>query len=188
MERIIVDNIKVFCAYDKIEDIENLIPNPKNPNTHPEKQIKLLAKIIKSQGWRQPITVSKLSGFIVKGHGRLESAIKLGLTQVPVEYQEYPNEASEYADLMADNRIAEFSKVDMTLVNDLINNDSFTDFDVTLTGFDKVSVDKQTAIHDMSDDLIESLRVEITVKTEKEQEDLYNELMERGLQCRLLKL
>lgn len=44
------DNIPVYCAFDKIEKIENVRPNPKNPNQHPEDQIELLSKIILAQG------------------------------------------------------------------------------------------------------------------------------------------
>ena len=33
--------------------------------------------------------------------------------QVPVDFQDYESEASEYADLMADNKIQEFSELDM---------------------------------------------------------------------------
>ena len=39
---------------DKEVPIEELVPNPRNPNTHPEDQVKLLAKIIKFQGFRSP--------------------------------------------------------------------------------------------------------------------------------------
>ena len=82
----IPENILVHCAYDELVDIAKLVPNPRNPNRHPDKQIELLAKIIKSQGWRAPITVSTRSGFIVRGHGRLAAAQKLGLTEVPVDW------------------------------------------------------------------------------------------------------
>jgi len=60
-------------------DIEKLVGNPSNPNKHPQKQIELPDKIIKAQGWRNPIVVSKRSGFVVKGHGRLAAARLLGL-------------------------------------------------------------------------------------------------------------
>lgn len=60
-------------------DIEKLVGNPRNPNKHPQNQIELLAKIIKAQGWRNPTVVSKRSGFVVKGHGRLAAAQYLGL-------------------------------------------------------------------------------------------------------------
>ena len=65
------EEIKIYCSYTELVDIEAVIENPRNPNKHPEKQIKMLAKIIKNQGWRSPIIISNRSGFVVKGHGRL---------------------------------------------------------------------------------------------------------------------
>ena len=99
------DGIAVFCAHDKIVDTDELVGNPRNPNQHPKEQITALAKIIKRQGWRHPIVVSNRSGFVVKGHGRLLAAKELNAAQVPVDFQDYESEASEYADLMADNKI-----------------------------------------------------------------------------------
>ena len=54
--------VPVFCAHDAIVPVKDLQPNPKNPNTHPPEQIKLLASIIRATGWREPITVSTRSG------------------------------------------------------------------------------------------------------------------------------
>jgi ParB-like chromosome segregation protein Spo0J len=76
-----VNNIPIYCAYDENADITTLVPNPRNPNMHPQKQIELLAKIIKNQGWRAPITVSNRSGFVVRGHGRLLAAQLLGVAR-----------------------------------------------------------------------------------------------------------
>lgn len=104
-------------------------------NKHPDKQIALLAKIIRNQGWRQPITVSKRSGFIVKGHGRFQAAKVLNVELVPVEYQDYETEAAEYADLLADNRIAELAEPDADMIDDLLKDAMFEDFDLELTGF-----------------------------------------------------
>ena len=58
------NEVKILCTYDKLEPPEKLVENPKNPNRHPEKQIALLAKIIKAQGFRRPIVVSKRSGLL----------------------------------------------------------------------------------------------------------------------------
>lgn len=66
--------MKIMCAYTDLVSVVSLVPNPRNPNKHSDEQIKLLAKIIKYQGWRDPIVVSKRSGFITKGHGRLMAA------------------------------------------------------------------------------------------------------------------
>ena len=72
---------------------------------------------MKHQGWRSPIVVSKRSGFITKGHGRLMAAKLNSWTQVPVDMQDYANEADEYADIVADNKIAELAETDMSMVN-----------------------------------------------------------------------
>lgn len=69
-------DIPVYCSHDKIVSITKVVPNPRNPNIHPERQIEILSKIIQEQGWRQPITISNRSGFIVKGHGRYLAAVK----------------------------------------------------------------------------------------------------------------
>ena len=134
--------MKINCSYTKLVPIEELVKHPKNPNTHTPRQIDLLAKIIKMSGFRSPIVVSKRSGFIVKGHGRLESAIKAGLKQVPVDIQEYESEAEEYADMIADNRIAELSEMNPDTLIELIGELGEVDFDVDLTGFEEYDIDQ----------------------------------------------
>ena len=128
------DGFKVFCAFDSLMATDDLKPNPNNPNKHPKEQIKQLAKIIKFNGWRAPITVSKRSGFIVRGHGRLAAAKELGTTSVPVDFQEYDDDASEHADLIADNQIAELSAMDDLMLDNLLSSDIFKDFDLDLAG------------------------------------------------------
>lgn len=98
------------CAYTELVELHKLIPNPKNANHHPQNQIELLAKIIDYQGQRSPIVVSKRSGFVTKGHGRLLALHRLGWKQAAVDYQDYESEAQEFADMIADNKITEFAE------------------------------------------------------------------------------
>ena len=114
------DGLSVFCAYDEIVTLQATKPNPRNPNTHGQDQIRLLGAIIQATGWRAAITISKRSGLIVKGHGRRLAALHQGLTEVPVEYQEYASEAEEQADLIADNRLAELAQIDDKQLLDLL--------------------------------------------------------------------
>ena len=102
--------IAVHCAHDELVDVVNLIPNPRNPNKHGDKQVAMLAKIIRHQGWRAPIVVSNRSGFVVAGHGRLEAARLLNVQIVTVNRQDFATEADEWAHLIADNRIAELAE------------------------------------------------------------------------------
>ncbi len=133
----VIDGIAVMCSYDKLVDIVDVIPNPRNPKQHNEKQIELLSRIIKSQGWRAPITVSTRSGFVVRGHGRLMAAQKFGAQFVPVDYQDYENEAQEWADLISDNRVAELADTDEDMLKDLLQEikDGAFDIDLDLTGY-----------------------------------------------------
>lgn len=158
--------IPVFCAHDAIVPIEKVIPNPKNPNTHPAEQIKLLGRIIQAAGWRQPITVSNRSGFIVKGHGRLLAAKKAGLTEVPVDYQEYANEAEEYADLIADNRLAELSEIDTELLADIFQDIDLSEIPAELTGYTESEINALTAA--LADELDETVSEEVPVPETKE--------------------
>lgn len=135
------DGIPVYCSHDNVEDVTKLVPNPKNPNTHPDDQIQLLGRIIRNTGWRQPITVSTRSGFIVKGHGRLQAALLEGVKEVPVDYQNYASEAEEYADLIADNRLAELSEIDDKKLADIFAEIDMNEIPAELTGYteDEVS-------------------------------------------------
>jgi ParB-like chromosome segregation protein Spo0J len=126
---------KVECAFGKLVPLDSLVPHPRNPNKHPEKQLELLAKIIRAHGWRAPITVSKRSKFVVRGHGRLLAARKLGLDLVPVDFQDYPSEEAELADLVADNQIGELSELDDEMLADVLSDLSGEGYDLDLTGF-----------------------------------------------------
>jgi len=136
-----ISDTPVYCRYDAAVDIEKITPHPRNPNRHPDEQIALLAKIIRAQGWRNPIVVSNRSGFVIKGHGRLQAAQVLNVAQVPVEYQDYDSEASEYADMIADNRIAELAERDMAAIKDLLQELDTGDMDMGLTGFSEAAME-----------------------------------------------
>lgn len=133
--------IPVYCAHDAIVDVAKLVPNPKNLNQHPDNQIQLLGRIIRQTGWRAPITVSKRSGFIVKGHGRLAAALLEGMKEAPVDYQNYTNDAEEYADLVADNRIAELAETDQKLLADIFADIDTGEIPMELTGYTEDEVE-----------------------------------------------
>jgi len=97
--------------------VGHLKPHPKNPNDHPEDQIPRLAQILEYQGWRYPIKVSNLSGYITSGHGRLQAAMHANQTEVPVDFQDYESPEQEYADVVADNAIAEWARLSMSKIN-----------------------------------------------------------------------
>lgn len=135
--------MKIRCSYTKMLPIGEIKPHVKNRNKHPEEQITRLAQVMEYQGIRHPIIISHLSGMIVAGHGRLEAAKKLGLTEYPVDFQEFDSEESEYAFLVSDNAIAMWAELDLSGINmDL--PDLGPDFNIDNLGIQHFSLD----IHD----------------------------------------
>jgi len=128
-----MSKMEVHCLYDKLVRVSELKEHPKNRNVHPQDQIDRLAKILKYQGWRAPVKVSKRSGLITAGHGRLMAARHAGWKEVPVNFQDYDSDEQEYADLQADNAIALWADLDLSGINaDL--GDLGPDFDLEMLG------------------------------------------------------
>ena len=146
------DGISVFCAHDEIIPIEKAVPNPRNPNQHSIDQVKLLGNIIRANGWRAAITISKRSGFIVKGHGRRLAALHIKSGHVPVDYQEYASEAEEWADLIADNRLAELATMNTLMLVDLINEIDTGEIPIELTGYTETDLQELIAALEGADD------------------------------------
>lgn len=145
--------IKIHCSYDKLVPIDEIKINPKNRNVHSEEQIEWLVKIIRENGVRRVLTVSNLSGQLTVGHGRLAAMRKLGMTMVPVNFQDYENSDLEYADMVADNAIASWAELDMAGINyDLA--DLGPDTDLHLLGIKNLHLDiseKLDTIHNFEE-------------------------------------
>lgn len=136
-------------------DISKIQINEKNRNIHPPEQITEFIKQFKYQGFRQPLIISNQSGKLVVGHGRLAAAEKMGLTKVPVSYQDFSDSDMEYAFATADNALAQWSSLDKAGINiDL--KDLGPDLDLSLLGikdFELEPADFQAGTLDDQDNL-----------------------------------
>ena len=130
---------KLEIVYRKISDLQ---PRPGNPRTHSTKQIEQIAKSIERFGFNNPVLVDD-DGGVVAGHGRLEAAKLLGMTEVPTVLLSDMSDADIRAYVIADNRLAEQSGWDKDLlaVEFKILSDLDYDFDMTLTGFELAEID-----------------------------------------------
>lgn len=122
--------IEIKSREISLVDIDSLVLNPKNNNSHSQEQIERLVKIYRYNGFRNPLTISNRSGFVLCGHGRIEAAKKAGMTKLPVMFQDFNNEAEEYAHLTADNEIARWAITDMAMVNAELSLLEIPDLDV----------------------------------------------------------
>ena len=177
--------MKINCAHTEVWDITRLVPHPRNPNKHPEKQVKMLAKIMKHQGWRHPITVSKRSGYIVAGHGRLAAAVLNGWEQAPVDLQDFENEAQEFQHMVADNKIAELADHDDGVMIEGIKDLDLIDDDFDLLGVDGFDFTKllDAPLEQEQGPAEESDKkyiIEVTFPNDMEMNDIKDDLLSRG--------
>jgi DNA modification methylase len=128
-----------------------LKPWAKNARTHSKKQVRQIADSIKRFGFTNPILIDG-SQAILAGHGRVEAAKLIGMTEVPCLRFDHMTDVEKRAYVIADNKLALNAGWDEQLLAEelkgLLAED--TGFDVALTGFSIAEVDT----------LIEGLSVE----------------------------
>lgn len=134
--------MKIKCSHKELLTLDDprIIPNPENPNDHSPEQIVQYAKILAYQGQRKPIIISNKSGFIVTGHGMLLAAKELRVEKIAVDFQDFDNEAMEYAHVVADNGLAMQSELDKASINSRIP-DLGPDFDIDFLGLKDFKID-----------------------------------------------
>jgi hypothetical protein len=136
--------------------ISDLIPDPRNARTHPKRQIEQLKASIEAFGFTNPILADP-DGHIIAGHGRLQAARAMGLTEVPTITLPGLSETQKRALRIADNKIALNAGWDMEILqlelSELASID--IDIDLALTGFSTGEIDViLTSATDPDDEVI----------------------------------
>lgn len=143
--------IKIHCKYDELIDPKNLKIHPKNRNKHGQDQIDRLAEMYKYHGVRHAIIVSRRSGKIVAGHGRRLAALRAGIEAMPVVFQDFDTEESEYSFIQADNAIALWADLDLSGINSDLA-DLGPDFNIDMLGIHNFALDIADKEFNPSDD------------------------------------
>tara|TARA_R110002124_G_scaffold270207_4_gene438581 strand:- start:20074 stop:21399 length:1326 start_codon:yes stop_codon:yes gene_type:complete len=129
---------------ERLEQIAltDLVPHDRNARTHSKKQLKQIADSIQRFGFTNPILVDGKNS-VVAGHGRIEAARMLGMTDVPVLRLEHMTEAEKRAYVIADNRLAELAGWDDELLALELSAIAELDaeFELALTGFDPAEIE-----------------------------------------------
>ena len=118
----------------KIEyvDINNIKPYKKNPRKK-KKAIPYVMESIKQFGFKNPVILDK-NNVIVAGHTRIESAKRLGITEIPCIYADDLTDEQIKAFRLADNKVAEIAEWDIDLLDTEL--DDILNIDMSDFGFD----------------------------------------------------
>ncbi|MGJ5620420.1 site-specific DNA-methyltransferase [Sulfitobacter sp. MF3-043] len=122
--------------------IRDLSPWANNARTHSKKQIRQIADSIEKFGFTNPVLIDERRT-ILAGHGRLEAAKLLGMTEVPCLRLDHMSETEKRAYVLADNKLALNAGWDEDLLaaelGALMSDD--LDFEIGVTGFSIPEID-----------------------------------------------
>jgi DNA modification methylase len=128
---------------DRIErwPLSRLVPFARNARTHSAGQIDQIAASMREWGWTNPVLVDE-AGMIIAGHGRVEAARKLALSDVPVMIARGWSDASKRAYVIADNKLALNAGWDDAMLAAELSDLQAAAFDLDLIGFDASELSK----------------------------------------------
>lgn len=144
--------MKIHASKVELVKVADLKPFADNARKHPEKQIDMLAEVIKSSGFTQPILIDDANE-VVAGHGRLLAATKLAMDVVPCVRLSGVSKAAVRALRLSDNKLAEMAKWDNLKLKLEMEALKLADFDLRLTGFDGRDLRKLIGGNDAEDDV-----------------------------------
>jgi len=158
--------------------------NPNNPRLIKDDKFKKLVQSIKDFPEMldiRPIVVNK-DMIILGGNMRLKACKEAGLKTVPIIVADNLSEEQQREFLIKDN--VSGGEWDWNLLANEWDSDELDAWGLDVPNFD-TKVSKET---DLSDDFEIKYRIEVILSDEKAQELLYNELISRNYECRLLTL
>jgi DNA modification methylase len=128
-----------------------------NPRRHSEKQIGMLCRSIDTFDFLIPCLADEENN-LLSGEARVEAAVRLGMTEIPVIRIQHLNDAEKRAYIIADNKLAELGSWDRDLLRRELQFfvELDVDFDFSAIGFETAEVDiiLEGEIDDAGDDLL----------------------------------
>jgi ParB-like chromosome segregation protein Spo0J len=120
--------------------LTKFVPYFRNPRKN-DQGVDRMAASIREFGFKVPV-LARSDGEVVDGHLRLKAAQKLELTEIPVIVCDEWSPAQVKAFRLLVNRSASWADWDVELLELEMQDLKSFDFDLQLTGFDDVEIDR----------------------------------------------
>lgn len=167
-----------------IVPLSKLKPDKRNARGHNRRNIEAIKDSLESFGQHRPFVVQKSTGKVIVGNGMLAAMKELGWTEGAAYYVD-DSEAESVKRALADNRTGELAEWNIEALADIM-----TEFD----GEDMIgwTDEERAALMNGGEEELpkeqpfrEVFSILIECDSEAQQEELYNEFIERGLKCRV---
>jgi len=144
--------------YKHISEIKPYANNPRQNDS----AVDAVAASIQEFGFKIPIVIDAKNE-IIAGHTRIKAARKLGITEIPCIIADDLTEAQIKAFRIADNRVAELSTWDSTLLTLELQELANMDFNIELTGFSEEDMTVDMQPYDINE-LLQELDTTTTIE------------------------
>ena len=176
------------------KELSWLKPYANNPRDN-ESAVEPVANSIKEFGFKVPI-VATSDGEIINGHTRFKASKSLGLEKVPVIIADDLTDEQIKAFRLADNKTGEIADWNESLLIKELEELDDLDYDMGQFGFelDLDDADEDGDGYDDAGDIpdnidvVEAFALNVIVKDEAEQAELYEELLGRGYEVKVVAL
>ena len=176
IEKVNIDSIKVY---------------PNNAKIHTAEQIEEIKKSIQEFGNNDPIAIDE-KGFIIEGEGRYLAQKDMGIKKIEVIKLTHLSEEQKVAYMLVHNKLTMNTGFDIDLLEEELSKISNIDmkefeFDIKKLEEELENEEKEANIStESSFNYKEQYGVIVICKDEADQEKVYNELQEKGYECKVV--
>lgn len=167
-------------------DLKTIKPNPNNPRVIKDDKFKKLVKSIQEFPKMMELRPMVLNNdnIVLGGNMRLKALTELGYKSIPKQWVKYADQLTEEEQrrfIIADN--VGFGEHDWEMLQQDWDLEELEDWGLEVPVFEK-----EDEINDESSDYSERYEIIIECRDEEDQEQTYNQMIERGYKCRVLTL
>lgn len=173
------------------EKIDSIKVYPNNAKIHTAEQIEQIKKSIQEFGNNDPIAIDE-KGFIIEGEGRYLAQKELGYTEVEVIRLTHLSEEQKVAYMLVHNKLTMNTGFDIDLLEEelaKISSIDMKDFEFDIKQLEE-ELEKEendaTPSTESNFNYKQQYGVIVICKNEEDQEKVYNELFERGYECKVV--
>lgn len=166
--------------YKKVSELKN---NPNNPRKN-DNAVDTVAKSIQKYGFRNPLIVDD-AGVVWCGNTRLKAAKKLKLKEVPCIVVNDLTEQQMTELALLDNKTNEIAEWDTDMLADILKTVDLSEFDLDWNVDDVLETPNEIDRKDISDTVQSQYELIVDCEDENNLEKLYNEMTQRGYQCKI---
>ena len=164
--------------------VAKLKPYEKNTRKHSKKDIDNIAKSIERYGFSDPIGIWGEDNIIVEGHGRIQAAKKLGMTDVPCIRLDHLTEQERREYAIAHNATAELSMWDAEMLELELPELDLSAFEFEFP--EDIKFQENTETKERTEvSLKENISVVVECCDDEEAEEIFMKLSKEGYKCRI---